>query len=286
MIISINPFEAAIQQLSLTEAAVFDCMAQLIQDDRGAIFDSDGKRFKWLSASLIMSYLPCVHFGSSRSLNRIISKLVEIGLLQKASILGKPCYYVDPSNTLIYSKTNLSTQQTDMSTPKTVVSTPKTDMSIEQTEVSTPKTDMSTQRTEMSTQRTNMSNDRLTNHNTHNSNNVVDDKISCSTRPEEFEISDYVQRQGWEGFSVIKFMEYNDKKGWKCMPNWQRAAEDWHNQDLKFGNKPLTYNQLLNKINMRQATWSDYEINKHDKLWYPKRKKGTEPKPSAPNQRN
>lgn len=261
-------------------------MAQLILDDRGAIFDSDGKRFKWLSASLIMSYLPCVHFGSSRSLNRIISKLVEIGLLQKASILGKPCYYVDPSNTLIYSKTNLSTQQTDMSTPKTVVSTPKTDMSIEQTVVSTPKTEMSTERTNMSTERTNMSNDRLTNLNTQNNTSVVDEKISCCTKPEKFEITEYVQRQGWEGFSVKRFYDYNEKKGWKCMPDWKQAAEDWHKQDLNFANKPLTYNQLLNKINIHQCVWSDYVFNKEDKLWYPKNKKSTEPKPSAPNQRN
>ena len=264
MILSINPFEAAVKNLSLTEAAVFDCMAQLILDDRGAIFDSDGKKFKWLSASLIMSYLPCVRFGSARNLNRIIAKLVDIGLLQKAQILGKPCYWVDPLKT--------STPETTTSTPETTASTPRTTTSTPRTTASTPRTTASTPRTTASTPETKTSADRLTNSNTELSNNSVDTKVCSSTKPEEFDIVDYVQRQGWEGFSVKRFIEYNDKKGWKCMPDWQRAAEDWHNQDLKFNSAPITYNQLLNKIHMHQCSWSDYVVNKKDLLWYPKKK--------------
>lgn len=56
------------------------------------------------------------------------------------------------------------------------------------------------------------------------------------------------------------------------MPDWQRAAEDWHNQDLKFNSAPITYNQLLNKIHMRQCSWNDYVLNKDEKLWYPRKK--------------
>lgn len=57
------------------------------------------------------------------------------------------------------------------------------------------------------------------------------------------------------------------------MPEWKQAAEDWHNQDLNFANKPITYAQLLQKIHMHQCIWSDYTLNKQDKLWYPKRKR-------------
>ncbi len=261
-------------------------MAQLIQDDRGAIFDNDGRKYKWLSASLIMSYLPCVRFGSARNLNRIIGHLVEIGLLSKASILGKPCYWVDPANTLIYSKTKMSTERTEVSNVQTNASTEQTNASTEQTKTSSERTNTSSVQTKTSTERTNTSNDRLTNLNTQNNTSVVDEKISCCTKPEKFEITEYVQRQGWEDFSVKRFFDYNEKKGWKCMPNWKQAAEDWHQQDLKFGNKPISYNQLLNKINMRQCVMSDYIFNKEDKLWYPNRKKGTGHPASAPNQRN
>lgn len=57
------------------------------------------------------------------------------------------------------------------------------------------------------------------------------------------------------------------------MPEWKQAAEDWHNQDLNFANKPITYNQLLLKIHMHQCVWTDYTLNKKDMLWYPKRKR-------------
>lgn len=270
MIINIDTFTALQHGLSLNEMALLDCMANLIEQPAGATFDHDGQTYKWLSAGLILNSLAIISFQSERQLANVINKIVTKGLLLKKRILGKPCYAVAP----LYRRKSISTEEKPVTDCENCVA------NVEKCSATAPKPDSSVSKPNATPSKRNATQPKpsadytTTNQDKNVSKNNSDKGNSSNHVPTLAEVEDYAKRQGWGGFTAEKFLEYNVGRNWKGVKDWHEAAERWNAQAIAYNNKPLTYQELVNKCTARLAQWSDYELNKSDGRWYRKKKKG------------
>jgi hypothetical protein len=104
---------------------------------------------------------------------------------------------------------------------------------------------------------------------------VVRSKYSANPAPTAEEITDYTTRQGFKGFTVAEFIEYNAARNWAG--DWREHAQRWYEKQIKFKQKPLTYNELTNLVCTGRVKQNDYQLNKTDGLWYKKPKSAPAP---------
>jgi len=91
-------------------------------------------------------------------------------------------------------------------------------------------------------------------------------KNNVNPAPTAEEVTDYTTRQGYKGFTVAEFMEYNARRNWTG--DWKEHAAKWYEKQIKFKQKPLTYKELFELVAAHKINQTDYQLNKTDGLWY------------------
>ena len=226
MIINIDTSEAVNFKLNGSDLTVLGTIRELLRQNQGYTEQSGKFKFKWLSARLIFTHLQTAAFKTARQLNNIINKLIRAGLLLKKMFFGKP-YFCDLRE---QSQNRQPVQSAAVvggsSAPAAAVRPSLQDGAPSAKSV----------------------------------------KYSKNPVPTAEEITDYTTRQGWQGFDVAKFIEYNAARNWSG--DWKEHAARWYDLQKKFKQKPLTYKELCTLIASHKVQQSDYQLNKVDGLWY------------------